>query len=201
MRVFLKAISYIFHPILTPLVGTFIYFLVTPKYSPLALQTGNLLPIFILTIIVPIIFFLILKNLGVLSSSILPTIKERIYSLSIIICLLLMVVLKVISNNYIEELHFYFVGLIAASLTALTLLFLKLKISLHLMSLGSVLIFIIALSVHFEKNITLAISIATLITGAVASSRLYLKSHTKIEVVVGLVVGCVSQLLLLKFWL
>ena len=59
---FLHAISYIFHPLLAPIAGTLAYFSVAPTYISLEQQSGNILPIFILTVIIPIIFFFILKN-------------------------------------------------------------------------------------------------------------------------------------------
>lgn len=201
MRLFLKAISYLFHPLFVPFAGTITYFMVTPKYSPLELQSGNILPIFILTIIIPIISFLILKNLGIVKSVFVPDIKERKYPLYISIALLFMVLLKVIPNNYTAELYYFFLGLIAGSGAALILLFLQFKSSMHMMGIGSLLVFLIALSIHFEINITIAISCLTLITGLVASSRLYLKAHNKAEVLIGFFIGSISQLLTLKFWL
>lgn len=201
MRVFLKAISYIFHPLFIPMAGTLAYFVITPKYSPLEVQGGNMLPIFILTVIIPIIAYLILRNLGVVSTVFMPTPKERRYPLYIYILLLLMVVYKVIPNNYTIELHFYFIGLIAAAMTALVLLFFKLKVSMHLMGMGSLFMFLICLSIHFEINVTLAVSLLTLATGLVTTSRLYLKAHSKPEVLIGFFIGLISQLLTVRFWL
>ncbi|MEM7382428.1 MAG: hypothetical protein AAF361_14730 [Bacteroidota bacterium] len=201
MKLFLKFISYLFHPLFVPIAGTVTYFTVTPKYSPLELQSGNILPIFILTVIIPIISFLILKNLGVIRSIFLPDLRERIYPMIISILLLVMVLIKVIPNNYTAELYFFFVGLIAATAASLILVFLNFKISLHLMGMGSLLMFLISLSIHFEKNIILAISMCTLASGLVATSRLFLKAHGRAEVLVGFLIGAISQLLTLKFWL
>ena len=201
MKLFLKIISYIFHPLLIPFAGTIAYFQLTPKYSPLELQSGNILPIFILTVIIPIISFFILRNLGIVKSVFLYQISERRYPLMISILLLLMVLIKVIPNNYVIELYYYFVGLIVAAFAALILVFFKVKSSLHLMGMGSLLMFLVCLSIHFEKNITLAISLCILASGLVASSRLYLKAHSRGEVVIGLLLGLVSQLLTIKFWL
>ena len=201
MRTFLKVISYIFHPLFIPMAGTLAYFIVTPKYSPLELQSGNVLPIFILTVIIPIITYLILKNLGVVSTVFMPTAKERRYPLYVHILLLLLIIYKVIPNNYIVELHFYFLGLLTAAMTALTLLFFKLKVSMHLMGMGSLFMFLVCLIIHFEINITLAISLLTLATGLVTTSRLYLKAHSKPEVLIGFLIGLISQLLTVRFWL
>lgn len=201
MRQLFLLISYIFHPLFVPMAGTVAYFLVTPKYTPLELQSGNILPVFILTIIIPIISFFILKNLGVVNSIFLLTQRERIFPLIISIALLLMILIKVIPNHYTAELYYYFVGLLAAISSSLLLLFLKFKNSLHLVGMGSFLMFLINLSIHFEINIILAISFFTVCTGLVATARLYLDAHSKAEVLIGLLIGLSSQLLTVKFWL
>jgi len=61
--------------------------------------------------------------------------------------------------------------------------------------------FLINLSIHFEINVTIAISIVTLLCGLVATSRLYLKAHTKSEVIIGFAIGLLTQLFTIKFWL
>lgn len=201
MRTFQKVISYLFHPMIIPLAGTVAYFGITPKYSPASLQTHIFLPVLILTVIIPVIAFFILRNLGILSSALTPTIEERKYPLYIHVILLLIVVYKVVPGQYAFELHYYFIGLIAAALTTLLLLFLKVKASMHVMGLGSLFLFLVCLSIHFEINVTIAVSVLTLVTGLVATSRLYLKAHTKVEVFIGFVIGLLSQLMLIKFWM
>lgn len=201
MRLFFRVISYISHPIFIPIAGVVAYFLITPKYSPLELQSGNILPIFILTVIIPIISFLILRNIGLINSIDLPTVVERKYPLYIHLILLFMIVYKVIPNNYVVELYFYFVGLIIATLAVLILLFFKVKSSLHLLGMGCLFMFLINISIHFEINITIALSIIILATGLVATSRLYLKAHSKVEILIGFLIGLISQLLTVKYWL
>ncbi|MDC6361527.1 MULTISPECIES: hypothetical protein [Flavobacteriaceae] len=200
MRHFFNIVSYLFHPLFIPVGGTVLYFLIAP-YSTLEIQSGNILPIFILTVIIPIIFFLILKNLGIINSIFLPTLQERKYPLYISCALFLMILYKVIPNNYVQELFYFFTGLLTATATALILLFLKFKTSMHLLGMGSILMFMIGLSIHFEVNITLGISLFTLFTGLVATSRLYLKAHSKSELLIGFLVGLCSQLIILKYWL
>lgn len=201
MRTFFKFISYLFHPVLIPIAGTLAYFLITPRFSPPAFESANILPIFILTVVIPIISFLILKNIGMVSSISMPHIKERKYPYYISIALLLMIVYKVIPNNYTAELYYYFIGLIAATFTSLILLFLKFKSSMHLMGMGSLFMFLVSLSIHFETNITIALSLFILATGLVATSRLYLIAHQKSEIIIGFLIGVLSQLFTIKYWL
>jgi len=201
MRLLSKLISYLFHPIFLPLAGTISYFLITPKYTTIELKSGNILPIFILTVIIPILSFFIIKNMGLVSSVFLTKPEERRYPLLINLLLLLMILLKVIPDNYTIELYFFFLGLIAANSTCLFLLLLRFKTSLHMMGMGSILMFLIALSFHFERNIVIAISFMVFASGIVATARLYLKAHSRAELLIGFLVGMMSQLLTIKFWL
>ena len=201
MKLFLKAITYLFHPLFIPIAGTLAYFMITPKYTPPEFQSGNILPIFILTVIIPIISFLILKNVGVVSSVFAPNSSERKYLLYIGISLLLMVVYKVIPNNYVPELYFYFIGLIGATFASIVLLYFNFKSSIHLMGMGSLSTYLVCLSVHFEINITIALSLLILATGLVGTSRLYLHSNGRAALLVGFLLGSISQLLTVKFWL
>ena len=200
MRLLSKIFTYLFHPLLIPIFGTLFYFKVTPKYSPLEMQSGNVLPIFILTVIIPIISMLILRNLGMIRTQLMLTAEERIYPLLIFMILLLMVLYRVIPNNYSTELYFFFLGMIIASLACLMLALLGKIVSLHMVGIGSLLMFLVALSIHFEKNIVLAISLCTLCSGVIGTARLYLRAHGRGAVLAGWVIGLVSQLIVLKFW-
>ena len=201
MRHLLRGVSYIFHPLFIPMGGTISYFLITPKFRSLQLQSGNVLPIFILTVIIPIILFLILRNLGLISSIFAPKLEERKYPLYHSMIIHFMILYKVIPLNYINELYYFFVGLLIASFTTLLLLFARIKASVHLLGMGSILVYLVGLSIHFEINITFAIAIFTFMTGLVATSRLFMKAHSKIELVIGFLVGCCSQLFVFKYWL
>ena len=200
MQHFQQLISYIFHPLFIPIGGTVLYFRIAP-YSSLEHQSGNIVPIFILTVIVPIIFLLILRNLRLIDSLFLLDIRERIYPLIIGCILLLMILYKVIPNNYVHELFYFFTGLLCALGTALLLLFLKIKCSIHLMGMSSILVYSIGLSIHFGINMTLLISLLILLTGLVASSRLYLKAQGRAGLLIGFLIGSCSQLLFLEHWL
>jgi hypothetical protein len=201
MKLFLKVLSYLFHPLFIPIMGTLSYFVVTPKYSPREMQSGNILPIFILTVIIPIFIYFILRTLGIVSNIFLPKVGERKYPLIISLGLLLMIVIKVIPNNYTIELYYYFMGLIAATISCLLLLFLNFKSSLHMMGMGTLLMYLVGLSIHFEINITIAISALTLAAGLVATARLYFQAHSRSEILIGFLLGMISQLLTFKFWL
>jgi hypothetical protein len=112
-----------------------------------------------------------------------------------------MVLLKVIPNRFTPELYYFFVGLIVANGACLLALLFRVKCSLHMVGMGSLLMFLIALSIHFETNVTLAISIITLAAGLTATSRLYLKAQGRPQLLIGFFLGFLTQLFTLRFWL
>ena len=61
--------------------------------------------------------------------------------------------------------------------------------------------FFIALSIHFNININGTLAIMCIILGAIATSRLHLKAHTYKELIMGVFVGMLPQLLLVNYWL
>ena len=142
MKVFSNLISYLLHPLFIPIGGTIAYFLITPKYTPLEIQSASILPIFILTVIIPIVTFFILKNVGLVNSIFLETATERKYPLYIHASILLLILYKVIPNNYVSELYFYFTGLLGATVACLLLLLFNFKTSLHAVGVSGLLMYL-----------------------------------------------------------
>ena len=112
-----------------------------------------------------------------------------------------MILLKIIPDHYTEELYYFFMGMALATVSSLLLAIGGKVISLHMVGIGSLLMFFVNLSIHFEKNIVVAISLITLVCGLLASARLYLNLHGRASVLTGWLLGMVSQLILVRFWL
>lgn len=201
MNWFLRIAAYLFHPLLMPLLGGVVYYTITPRYIEPELIQANLLAIAIITVFIPIITFFLLKNLGVIESIHLENVKERKVPLMVQSVLLLLII-KVVFNVYDSpEMYYFFVGILFSSITALMLVLLKFKVSLHQIGIAGVTMFLIALSVHFKVNVLLGLSVFFIINGWVASSRLHTESHTLVELIIGFFVGMLPQLILLNFWL
>ncbi len=201
MRLFLKAASYIFHPLLMPLLGTILYFTVTPRYLDLQLVRVNIFAIVIITIFIPLVIFFLLKNLGVVETIYLKEVKERKFPL-MIQCILLLLIIKMVFDPYEDpELYNFFVGIVFSAFSALVMVFFKLKVSLHQMGVAGILIFLIGLSAHFKINLLISISFFLFVNGWVASSRLENDSHTYPELGIGLLLGALPQLILFNNWL
>ncbi|QLE00875.1 hypothetical protein HX109_04570 [Galbibacter sp. BG1] len=201
MRAFSKLISFIFNPLFIPLAGTALYFLISPKYNPPEARKLILLAIAIVTVVIPFIFYLLLKNLGWITSSEITQTKER--KLPLIICTILIYItlIKITPISYSSELYFYFVGILGALISALIMVYLNFKISLHTMGISGLATFILGLSIHYEINITMGLALLVLCLGMVATARLHLKSHKGLEIIAGMFIGVLTQFITFGYWL
>ena len=201
MKHFLTLLSYLFHPLFAPLAGCVPVILLNPIFLEKKLAWPLLLSFLIITLVMPLVIYALLKSLGLVHSVFAPTVTERRYPLIISIALYLALIYRYIPEFGTPEIYFFMVGLCMAYSTALAVLFLKLRISIHMLCMGAVLVFLIGLSLHFEKNITAAIAIWTLLSGLVASSRLAMNAHSKVELLLGFIIGGLAQLLVYSYWI
>ncbi len=201
MNKILKSISFIFHPLIMPLLGVIFYFSKSPRYIPVDIIKAKLISLFILTIVLPILLFFLLKTLGKVKTIYLETTRERIIPLLLNCIVVLLVLNKIITPNQIIELYYFFVGILISTLTCLVLALIKFKASLHMVSVAGVFMFFIALSIHFSININGTLALLFILMGAIATSRLHLQAHSFIELIIGFFIGLIPQLILLKYWL
>ena len=201
MNYFLRSAAYIFHPLLMPLIGARLYFGLTPRFIEPQVINAKTYAIIIITILIPLIFFFLLKNLGLVKSINLKEVQERKFPLMIQTLLVLVIIKMVFSSYQSPEMCYFFVGVLFTTISALVLIFFNFKVSLHQMGVAGVTMFLIALSVHFNKNYLLEIGIFFLINGWVASSRLDTKSHTILELLTGFFIGLIPQVVMLNYWL
>jgi len=201
MNFFLKSISILFHPIFMPLLGVAFYFSKSPRYIPAQIIQAKIISVIILTIILPILLFSVLKTLKKVNSIYLKTTRERIIPLTVNCIILLLIIRKIFPQNDILELYFFFIGILITSLSCLIISALKFKASIHMAAISGILMFFIALSIHFSININGTLALLAIIIGAVATSRLHLKAHSYLELIVGFFLGLLPQLITLNYWL
>ena len=199
-RIF-KSISYIFHPVFIPLLGVVFYFSKTPRAIPEEIIWAKLISLSILTIILPILLYFLLRSVGKANSIFLSTAKERIIPLFLNCVIVLLIIFRVLPAYEYIELYSFFVGILMSTFTCMILAIAKFKASIHLMALGGLFMFCIALSIHFSKNFNGTIALLCIITGAVTTSRLLLNAHTYRELTVGFFIGMIPQLLMVNYWL
>jgi len=201
MNYFLQSASFIFHPLLMPLISVGLYFKLTPKFIEPEIIIIKTYAIIIITILIPLISFFLLKNSGLVKSINLKEVKERKYPLMIQIILIFIIITRVFTKYHHPELYYFFIAVAVSSLAALILVIVNFKVSLHQMGIAGVTMFLIALSIHFTENYLFEISLFFLINGWVASSRLETKSHSISELFIGFIFGVFPQFIILNYWL
>ncbi|MFS4483989.1 hypothetical protein ACKGJY_13295 [Hyunsoonleella sp. 2307UL5-6] len=201
MHHILKSISGVFHPLIMPIAGVVFYFAKTPRFIDKTVIWAKLISLSILTIILPILLYFLLKTLGKVNSIDLKSTKERIMPLILNAVVVILVIQRILRPDPYIELYYFFVGILISTLTCLILAFFKFKASIHMIAISGVFMFFIALSIHFSININGTLALMCIITGAVATSRLHLKAHTYPELIMGIVVGFFPQLILITKWL
>lgn len=199
----LPIFSYIYHPIFISIYGTLFYFLVSPSYDYIPLNRVYLIliQVIILTLLLPLSLYFLLVSLGIISSFTEASLKERRIPLAIQAFLLFFLLKFSVSLDELPELYYFFLGGFLSSVIALTLVLLKFKASLHMIGISSLAVFIFGLAALYELPLVNSVALSIICIGLVASSRLYMKSHTNIELLVGLLIGIISQVSLWYFWL
>ena len=193
---FHKFISTILHPIVLPTLGVFLYFVFVSQSFEKRLQLIVLGLVFALTYVVPVLLLLFLRNFGFIKDFQVSTIKERRFPVIFMILLLYFLGNTIIQIPTIRNLGILFYGT-SLSLTCIYLLFsVKLKSSLHLVSMGNMIGFFLIMTNINSLSMLPIIILLILLSGILASSRLYLKAHTPIELLIGFSLGIVCQFIL-----
>lgn len=155
-----------------------------------------LFQILIVTVFIPICFYFLLRSLGSARSIMLSSVAERRIPLLIMSILLFILLKRSVILDFYPELYFYFMASLASTLIALAFSLVKMKVSLHMMGMGSLTIFVMMLSALYGFNLIYPIAGLFLLCGLVASSRLEMKAHSGIELAVGFVSGIIPQLII-----
>ncbi|NRB83253.1 MAG: hypothetical protein HRU49_05715 [Winogradskyella sp.] len=197
----LKSISFVFHPLIMPLLGVLFYFHKTPRFIPKPLQNAKIFSIIILTIILPILLFFLLKTINRVDTIYLKSTKERLIPLVINCVIITLILIRVLTPNEIIELYYFFLGILYSTLACLIMAIFKVKASIHMIAASGFFMFAVAIGIHFQININGTIALMMLILGAIATSRLHLKAHTNQELIIGIFTGLFPQLILMNYWL
>jgi hypothetical protein len=201
LKKILPIFSYIFHPLFIPTIATFIYFLFTFSDYKIEEIIFVLIQTTILTILIPIAFYFFLRSTGRIDSIMIADIDQRKIPLLLQCFIIILLVQKSITIERYTELHFFFLGALLSTITALILLFCNIKASLHMLAISSLTVFVFGLNIHHQANAISLVVFFVIISGFVASSRLEMNAHTSKELLIGLLIGSISQLLLLFLWL
>lgn len=201
MKYLIKSFSYIFHPLFMPISGVVLYFIISPRFFDARFLYSKLFATTILTIIIPILSFYVLKNVKLVTEINLKNVKERRFPLLLQIIFTFMI-LKIVFDGYeIPVLYYFFLGILGSSVAAFFLVLFKFKSSLHMIGVAGLVTFIFGLSIHFGQNLLVLLSVLIIGIGGTASSRIQAKAHSLPELIIGFVIGMMPQLYTFEYWL
>lgn len=198
IRLMAKIISWIFHPLFVPVYIAWFLVFVQPylfaSFTP-AKKIITMIQFFIMYSFFPLVTVLLSKGLGFLDSIYLKTQKERIipYVACGIYYFWMCYVLRNQPQFSKEVVQLSMAIFIASSLGLLVNIYMK--VSMHAISMGILLMFMILLSFTQTSNYTIYLSAAFVLAGLVCTARFIVSDHTAGEIYGGLLVGIISQLL------
>ncbi len=198
---FSKFISYFFHPINFPIIGTILFFLFIPKFIFKPQEYLIIAVIFIGTYIFPILLLWLLKRFEMIKSYHMETIEERKFPILLFISIAFIIGNWIYKSTIVDILALFFFGY-GLSLIFITLfLYLKIKISLHTLGVSGLIGFLIYFSHFYKINVIVLLSALFVLAGLVASARLKLHAHQLNEVLLGGIIGIVAQFIVYAIYI
>ncbi len=195
-----KIISVLFHPLLMPTYALIIIFNSGTHYSYIPFEAKKLIYIlvFLSTFVIPVSIIPFLINLKFVTDFEMMKGRERILPLfiSALSFYFAYYLLKKISFNTIT---FIQLMLLASSILIFIclLISIKWKISAHLIGIGGLLGALLFYALFFVADLNSIIIVITIISGAVAYSRLQLQAHSPMQVYAGFFTGFSGMILVL----
>jgi hypothetical protein len=201
IRIAARIISFIFHPLFIPVYISWFLIYINPLFP--AINPSDkwilLLRFIVMYTVFPLVTVFLAKGLGFIQSIFLKTQKDRI--IPYIVCGIYYFWMWYVLKNQ-PEFPRYFVMLSLAIFIASFLGLIVnsfMKVSMHAISVGVMITFILLLAFLTDANYGFYIAIAFLLAGTVSSARLINSDHYPVEVYAGLVVGIVAQLVAYYF--
>lgn len=201
LKKILPIFSYIFHPIFVSIYGTLFFFLITSNFYYDSQIYNTLLQVTILTLLLPLSMYFLFRSMGVVSSFTEASLIERRMPIAVQAVLLFVLIKYSVSKEIFTELYFFFLGGLFSAVLVLAAVLLKFKASLHMIGVSALTAFVYGLSVYYQLPFVNLIAFCIVCMGLVASSRLYMKAHSPIELIAGIVIGLIPQIILFRYWL
>lgn len=189
-------ISYIFHPILVPMVGALLFFIVAPYHIPKEFVYRVLMLTFVMTYIIPLLMLYFLKRINLIENYQLPTINERKFPLLFVSIICLTIGKLLLHTNTVDLLAYSFFASALSLIFTYLFFFLKIKSSMHTMGIAGLITFLAIVSYSFKINLLIYIFLSFILLGIVSTSRLELEAHSMKEIFIGIFIGILAQLII-----
>lgn len=194
-------ISIIFHPMVVPTVGVFLYFLFIPSNLYQGQKIAVLGLVFATTFLIPLCILFLLKSIKIIHSFKVFSIRERKVPIGVMIFLFYVLgnkfqIMSMHTGSNLLDLAILFYGTALGLFLLYIFFFFKIKTSVHLLSIGISTSFFLLLHNVYSFNFLWVVIICVICSGIVSSARLHLNAHTCLEVYLGYLLGFFSPILL-----
>jgi hypothetical protein len=190
MKQIARFFSYLFHPILMPIVGVIIIFNsgIYLASLPAEVIRFSYLIVSLFGVIIPLTLFCILVYWHLLQDIEISERKERF--IPTILTIISIFVLFILINRTVPiRLLRSFILSMDIVLISYLISNLKLKTSLHMLGLGGITGLISIISFLYRADLFFWLSAVLLVSGIVGSARLQLKAHNLDEIILGYFIG------------
>jgi len=189
-------LSYVLHPLFIP-TYFFLFLMQVLPFEFVGISEWQLkmrlFSVAWLTAFFPAFAVFLLWRLKLSDSIFLRTQKERI--IPYVITMFFYWWMYYLSRNFTDQpiaLKFFYLGIFVASAIGMTVNNF-IKVSLHAMGIAGLTMAVILVSIFYPVNNAVWVLLAILLTALVISARLIVSDHTKKELIVGLLIGVVTQ--------
>ena len=206
MKYLSQGLSSIFHPLLLPLFGLYIFFQIPSESFGIVVQAPvkNYLYIFslALTVVAPLLSVLIMYWNKIITSLTMPSREERLYPLGFV-CIYYIISYYFLHENIdllsrIPFLMPYIFGYTLTLVIAFIFTF-YIKISLHAIAYFGVVGSLVAYMQVIPNPPLTFLFLFIILGGIICTARLYLKAHTLKEIIYGMVFGFGIEYFCMKF--
>ena len=198
MKYFAQIMSLMFHPLLLPLYGLFFIFNSDSVFSlipmPVKLYCYAITIFFVL--VMPLLSLPVFKKLKLINSYYLETSQERVYPAlgAIFFAFIGFYIIRTFPyTNVVQQLYLVLI-IVLAGFSIVTI---RWKMSMHMTAMGAVCGFLFILGFKYLGDIQITLPVMFLISGILASSRLYLEKHNPAQVYAGYLFGLVFVIFIL----
>ena len=193
MKYIAQTISYILHPMLMPLYILFFIFNNNTlfAYIPWGVKLYCYLVTVFALLIMPVISLPLFKHFRLIRSYELNDKQERVYPILVAVAFAFLgfwLLGRIGYTNIVRQLYLVLIIL----LSTFSVITFRWKISMHMTAIGALCGFVFILGMKYLGDVINLLPLLILVSGLVASARLYLKQHTPAQVYVGYIYGAAA---------
>lgn len=191
MKYFARSVSYAMHPLLIPLYVVFLIFNIDSVFS--LIPVGSKLYCYIITIfallLMPVLSLPLFKRFKLIHSYELDLKQEIVYPVLVAVGFAFVgfwLIGRFPYTNIIQQLYLVLIIL----LSGFSIITLRWKMSMHMTGMGALCGFLLILGLKYLGDVRYIFMLMLMLSGLLASCRLYLEKHTPAQIYAGFLFGC-----------